>query len=377
MQARFGLPLPERRLGLTAHDFAQAMGGETVILSRAARVEGAPTVPSRWLARIEAVLHAIAGSDPLSDEAAPWPGSTVLDWVRALDKPAKRVEVAPPAPKPPVEARPRRLSVTQVEMLMRDPYALYARKILRLDALEPIDADPSAADRGQFIHLALEAFVRDWPDAIPDDAYEQLLERGRTAFGPALEHPGVWAFWWPRYERIAAWFLERERERRAAVAASSVEVKGERVIDGPAGPFVLNATADRIDRLTGGTLAILDYKTGAVPSKKELAAGFAPQLPLEAAIAQAGGFADVPAGAVSELAFWRMAGGDPPGEIKPVDDPVRHAQEALAGMTALVDRFDDPATPYHAVPRPAYAPRYTDYAHLERAAEWSAGEEEA
>jgi len=265
---------------------------------------------------------------------------------------------------------------------MRDPYALYAQKVLRLKALEPIDADPSAADRGQFIHLALEAFVREWPDtipgdAIPDNAYEQLLARGRDAFGPALEHPGVWAFWWPRYERIAAWFLERERERRASLAASFVEVKGEHAIDGPAGPFVLNATADRIDKLVDGTLAILDYKTGAVPSKKELAAGFAPQLPLEAAMAQAGGFPGVPASAVSELAFWRMAGGDPPGEIKPVADPERHAQEALAGLTALVARFDDPATPYHAIPRPAYAPRYTDYAHLERVAEWSAGEEEA
>jgi ATP-dependent helicase/nuclease subunit B len=337
-------------------------------------------VPSRWLARIEAVLHAVQGTDPLGDEASPWPGSTIIDWARALDKPAERVEVKPPAPKPPVDARPRGLSVTQVETLMRDPYALYAQKVLRLKALEPIDADPSEADRGQFIHLALEAFVRDWPDAIPDDAgeaLEQLLKHGKAAFGPALEHPGVWAFWWPRYERVAAWFLERERERRAALAGSFVEVKGEHAIEGPAGPFVLNATADRIDRLADGTLAILDYKTGGVPSKKELAAGFAPQLPLEAAIAQAGGFRDVPAGTVRELAFWRMAGGDPPGEIKPVADPERHAQEALGGLTDLVARFDDPATPYHAIPRPAYAPRYTDYAHLERVAEWSAGEEEA
>jgi ATP-dependent helicase/nuclease subunit B len=385
MQARFGLPLPERRTGLTAHDFAQAMGAETVILTRAARVEGAPTVPSRWLARIEAVLHAIAGTSPMPAEdeeqeeerGFPMPSEWFLDWARALDKPTERVEVKPPAPKPPVTARPRGLSVTQVETLMRDPYALYAQKVLQIKALEPIDADPSAADRGQFIHLALEAFVREWPDAIPDDAYEQLLARGRDAFGPALEHPGVWAFWWPRYQRVAAWFLERERERRASLAASFVEVKGEHAIEGPAGPFVLNATADRIDRLADGTLAILDYKTGGVPSKKELAAGFAPQLPLEAAIAQAGGFPGVPASAVSELAFWRMTGGEEPGEVKRVDDPERRAQEALAGLTDLVARFDDPATPYHAIPRPAYAPRYTDYAHLERVAEWSAGEEEA
>ncbi|MDH3234689.1 MAG: double-strand break repair protein AddB [Alphaproteobacteria bacterium] len=376
MQARFGLPLPERRTGLTAHDFAQAMGAGEVVLTRAARVEGAPTVPSRWLARIEAVLHAIQGSDPLGDEASPWPGSTLLDWARALDEPAARIEVAPPAPRPPVAARPRRLSVTQVEMLMRDPYALYARKILRLDALDPIDADPGAAERGQFIHEALEAFVRACPDAIPEDAHARLLEIGRQSFGPALDHPGVWAFWWPRFERIAGWFLERERERRTAIAGSAVEVKGERVIEGPAGRFVLNATADRVDRLADGTLAILDYKTGAVPSKKELAAGFAPQLPLEAAIAQAGGFDGVPAGAVSELAFWRLGGGDPPGEIKPVADPAALADQALDGLVGLIAKFDDPSTPYHAIPRPEFAPRYNDYDHLERAAEWSAASDE-
>ena len=376
MQARFGLPLPERRTGLTAHDFVQAMGAGAVVLSRAARVEGAPTVPSRWLARIEAVLHAIQGTDPLGDDASPWPGSTLLEWTRMLDEPAVRVEVAPPAPRPPVAARPRRLSVTQIEMLMRDPYALYARKILRLDALDPIDADPGAAERGQFIHQALEAFVRACPDAVPDDAYARLLEIGRQTFGPALDHPGVLAFWWPRFERIAGWFLDKERERRAAIIASAVEVKGERVIEGPAGAFVLNATADRVDRLADGTLAILNYKTGSVPSKKELAAGFAPQLPLEAAIAQAGGFDGVPAGAVAELAFWRLGGGDPPGEIKPVADPGTLADQALAGLMGLIAKFDDPATPYHAIPRPEFAPRYNDYDHLERAAEWSAVSDE-
>jgi len=377
MQARFGLPLPERRTGLTAHDFAQAMGAEQVVLTRAARVAGAPTVPSRWLARIEAVLHAIHGSDPLGDTAAPWPGGTILDWSRALDTPAERVEVAPPEPRPPVEARPRRLSVTQVETLMRDPYALYARKVLRLDALDPLDADPGAADRGLFIHEALESFVRACPGAIPDDALERLLEHGREAFGAALDHPGVRAFWWPRYERIAAWFLEEERARRVGLAASAVEVKGSRVIDAPAGEFLLTATADRVDRLADGTLAILDYKTGRVPSPKELAAGFAPQLPLEAAIAQAGGFEGVPAGAVGELAFWKLGGGEPPGEIKRVADPEALAEAALAGLTRLVHTFDDPATPYRAIPRPAFALAFNDYAHLERVAEWSAAEEEA
>jgi ATP-dependent helicase/nuclease subunit B len=376
MQARFGLPLPERRTGLTAHDFAQAMGAEAVVLTRAARVEGAPTVPSRWLARIEAVLHAIHGTDPLREGPSPWPGSAFLNWTRALHEAEARVEVAPPEPRPPVAARPRRLSVTQVETLMRDPYALYARKVLRLDALDPIDADPGAAERGSFVHAALEMYVKAHPGAPPPDGLAKLLDIGRTAFGPALDHPGVWAFWWPRFERIAAWFLEREGERHAGIAASAVEVKGERLIEAPAGDFLLTATADRVDTMADGTLAILDYKTGVLPTRPQLAAGLAPQLPLEAAIAQAGGFAGVPAGAVGALAYWRLGGGDPPGEIRPLDDPAALAEAALAGLERLIRAFDDPATPYRAIPRPAFVPRYNDYAHLERVAEWSAASEE-
>jgi len=376
MQANFGLPLPERRTGLTAHDFAQAMGSQTVYLSRAARVAGAPTVPSRWLSRIEAVLHAIHGDNPLNPGRSRWPSGNILDWTRNLDRPETRVEVAAPAPRPPVSARPRKLSVTQVETLMRDPYALYARKILGLTALDPIDAAPSAAEKGTYIHKALEAYVQTYGTSPPPDAFARLLDFGREAFGVALENPAVRAFWWPRFERVAAWFLEQEGERGGAIAASAVELKGELDLSGPAGPFLLTATADRIDRLQDGTLAILDYKTGVPPTKPQVAAGYAPQLPLEAAIAGAGGFPGVPAGAVVELAFWRLSGGDPAGEITRLKDPEALAGAAYEGLERVVRAFDDPDTPYRAVPRPAFAPRFNDFEHLERVAEWSAAGED-
>ena len=387
MRASFGLPPPERRIGLSAHDFTQIMGAPEIVLTRALRGEGAPCVPSRWLLRLDAVLHALAGTDPDEPTKEPAPTdflvgrSLMLGWHRELHAPrGAPTPIDPPAPRPPLPARPRRLSVTQVETLMRDPYALYANKILGLRALEPIDADPGAADRGLFIHEALEEFVRARSAADPPgDALAKLLEFGRRAFGASLALPGVWAFWWPRFERIAAWFLQLEETRRAAIARSHVEVTGRQTLNAPGGEFLLTATADRIDVLADGSLAILDYKTGVLPTKKEIAAGFAPQLPLEAAIAAGGGFEGIPAAAVGELAFWHLPGGDPPGKVAPLKDPGVLAEEALAGLGAVIARFDDEATPYMARPRLSAAPRYNDYAHLERIAEWSvaAGEEDA
>lgn len=385
MRASFGLPLPERRIGLTAHDFTQLMSAPEIVLTRALRVEGAPSVPSRWLLRLDAVLHALAGTDPDEPTKEPAPTdflmgrSLMLGWHRDLHLPEEVTPIDPPAPRPPLAARPRRLSVTQVETLMRDPYALYANKILGLRALDPIDADPGAADRGLFIHKALEEFVRAHRGAgLPGEALAALLEFGRRSFGASLALPGVWTFWWPRFERIAAWFLQLEEARGPAIARSHVEVVGQRVLSAPGGAFLLTATADRIDTLHDGSLAILDYKTGTLPTKKAIAGGFAPQLPLEAAIAAGGGFEGIAAGPAGELAFWHLTGGDPPGKVVPLKDPGVLAVEALAGLGAVIACFDDEATPYIARPRLSVAPRYNDYAHLERIAEWSvaAGEED-
>ena len=374
MAARLGLPSPERRIGQAAHDFFQAACGSEVMLTRAAKVEGTPTVPSRWLLRLEQVLLA-AGLHLDLGRARDLRG-----WQGHLDDAGPPRPVAAPEYKPPVAARPRKLSVTQVETWIRDPYAVYARHILKLRALDPISADPGAADYGNAVHRALENFADAHPDDLPADGLSELLEMGRAAFGEMLDRPGVRAFWWPRFQRIAEWFLAQEAMRRPGIRPLVTEAKGELKLPGPAGDFTLTAIADRIDRLADGSLCIIDYKTGVVPNEGELQRGEAPQLPLEAAIALAGGFAMadgltlVPGGEAAQLSYWRVSGGREPGQIRNIKTPGGDlAREAQAGLIELIAKFDDPDTAYLARPRPAIAPRFSDYDHLARIKEWTAG----
>ncbi|WP_342236133.1 double-strand break repair protein AddB [Inquilinus sp. OTU3971] len=371
MRREFGLPAPERRIGLAANDFAQAAAGTEVFLTRAEKVEGTPTVPSRWLLRLQAVLDGagLALAPPQRDWRA---------LARHIDQPEAVRPVAPPKPRPPVAARPRRLSVTQISVWMQDPYAIYARMVLGLERLDPIEAEPGAAERGTAIHDALAAFLQAYPETLPPDALDRLLALGRAEFAKLPPGPDIRTFWWPRFARIAAWFVETEARLRAAGRrAILTEQKGLVTLTAPAGPFALSGIADRIDQGPDG-LVVVDYKTGIVPSNPQILAGHQPQLPLEAMMIRDGGFPGVPQGVpVAGLEHWRLSGAATAGEIKPVKPPAESdiaalAEQALAGLHGLVARFDLPETPYLSQPR-GLAPRFSDYAHLARVKEWSAG----
>lgn len=367
MRQRFGLAPPERRIGLAAHDFAQGLCAPRVVLTRPVRAGGAPTVPSRWLLRLDALLRRKA-----------WPEGDWTGWAAALDRAEQISEGKPPAPTPPLAARPRDLPVTAIELWMRDPYGLYAQRILKLRALDPIDADPAARDYGSAVHEALEHFLKAYPSGpLPPDALQILIGIGREKLAEVAARPGLWAFWWPRFESIAAWVVEKERGRRGEIDRSFVEIEGSIEIAAPGGPFRITAKADRIDRFKDGTLGIIDYKTGAPPSAREVAAGFAPQLPLEAMIARHGGFPEVGRADVGSLLFWRLKGGLEGGEERSAGRNVAElTEQAFAGLAELVRRFDDDRTPYEARPHPDRAPKYSDYGHLARLTEWSGGEEE-
>jgi len=370
MRAQFGLPPLERRVGLTAHDFVQAASAGQVVLSRAIKVGGTPAVPSRWLARLETRL-----ADP-----ARWAATLLTEppaWVEALDRPAAVAPAPPPRPRPPLAARPRELSVTRIETLRRDPYAIFAEYILKLRRLRPIDEDAGAAERGTRIHQALDDWARAHPgNELPADALPALIAAGEAALADISDRPTVRAFWLPRFRRIAAWFLDFERRRRAVARTLATEIRGTITIDAPAGPFVLKGTADRIDRFADGRLGIVDYKTGRVPSVKEVETFLAPQLPLEAAMARRGAFPGIAPADPAELLYVRMTGGDPPGEelaVQRAREPIditALAEEAFARFEALIAEYDAEATAYLSRPIPELIKAAGDYDHLARVAEW-------
>jgi len=371
MRLALGLDLPERRIGLSAHDFAQLLGAPEVVLSRAAKLSGVPTVASRFLQRMAAVAGDACWAEVTTR------GTKYVDWAQGLDRPARVTRIKRPEPKPPRAARPRALSVTEIEHWLRDPYTIYAKHILKLDRLDPVDMSPSAAERGNAIHGAIGEFTQATARGLPPDPLDELLRIGRLHFAPLDDYPEARAFWWPRFQRIARWFVTWERKRRAAADKIHAETSGRIEIGRGEVAFTLRARADRIERMIDGRYAILDYKTGQVPSDKQVRIGVAPQLTLEAAILRRGGFKEVPAGAsVDSLAYVKLRGNRIAGEAKSVDLEDRTADaaadHALAKLTALVAKFAQQDTPYRSLVLSMWKQRYGTYDDLARVKEWSA-----
>ena len=377
MRHDLGLDLPERRIGLSAHDFAQLLGTEDVILSHSAKAGGAPAVASRFLHRLEAV----AGEARW--EAAKTAGEQYVQFAQALDAPDAVKPVAQPAPTPPRATRPLNLSVTAIEDWLRDPYTIYARYILDLQPLDPVDMALSAADRGSAIHDALGEFTKTYSKDLPANPVSVLRDIGMKYFMPLMERPEARALWWPRFQRIIRWFSEWETARRGDIAAIEAEIKGAIAIrlDNER-TFVLSARADRIERRADGSFVILDYKTGQPPTGKQVRMGLSPQLTLEAAILREGGFEGIDAGAsVGELAYVRISGNNPPGEHKALELKIRNetpqppneaADYARRQLEALICTFENESEPYRSLNLPMWTNRYGRYDDLARIKEWSA-----
>ena len=371
MRKGLGLPPVEQEIGIAAHDFAMAAAAPEVVLARAAGDEtGAPTTPSRWLARLSAVLEVTGCLDRVRARGQ-W-----QEWTASLDAPAEVRPSTAPAPRPPAGRRPRNLSVTEVERLMRNPYGLYANRVLGLAALEPVDADPNLAERGLIIHAILDRFVRATADGLSADPLALLLDLGRETFAARSHRPQVRTVWWPRFLIIAAWFIGIEHERRARAHRILTERRGD--LDLGNG-FRLRARADRIEIGADGSVAILDYKTGSLPDAKYVERGFSPQMALEGLIVAGGGFDGVPAITPSELLYIQLKGGESAG-IKREATTRMATEEVIAqareGVARLLAHFARAEIPYHAVPRPEVAPTYDEFEHLARIAEWRYGEGE-
>lgn len=386
MRRDFGLPEPEARIGRVCADFLQAAcAAPDAVLSRAVKRGGAPTVPARWLTRLETFLRGQvdaahpAGLRLVQGEAVGWAGR--------LDRPAKVTPCGRPAPRPPLAARPQSISVTEVETLLADPYAFYARRVLKLRSIDPLDAEVGASDYGNLVHAAMARFIRrlaagPWPG----EARAQAMfdEAAEVALAEAGARPGLLAFWRPRLARIGAFAVAQEAGARNGngIARSVTEVKGEVTLRQPDGRHAtLTARADRIDVLANGGLAILDYKTGTMPSVKQVTEGHKPQLLLEAAMAAAGAFANLPPADAAALVYWRLTGGPVPGELRIVsaerDAIAAMAEEALAKVNTLAARFLLGQAAFLAWPHPGREPAGDEYQHLSRRAEWAGAEDGA
>jgi len=373
MRLELGLDLPERRIGLSAHDFAQLLGMPEVFLTRAGKLSGAPTVASRFMQR----LAAVAGG---SWKDARTRGEQYLRWARDLDRAEIVKPVARPRPRPTLDARPKQLSVTEIEHWLRDPYTIYAKHILGLRPLDAVDTPPGARDRGTVIHGAIGDFTEKYAKALPADPLGALIALGEKHFAPLHDYPEARAFWWPRFQRIARWFIAWEARRRANAKEMHAEVRGELKIAIDKWVFKLTTRADRIEQLADGSFAILDYKTGSTPTEPQVRTGLSPQLTLEGAILREGGFKGVTPGSLSEFAYVSLRGRDPAGEEKAIEFKEGtadfHADRALARVRGVVERFADVKTPYRSLVSPMWKARYGDYDHLARIAEWSAGGED-
>lgn len=369
------LPDPESMIAQGAHDFVSGASAPKVYLTRAARVGGAPTVPARWLLRMNAVLTNAAMAALWLQSGQRWPQLAVL-----MDKPASEIKsLAAPAPTPPLDARPRRLSVTQVEQWLRDPYGIYARKILGLRRLQKLQTLPTDAQRGQLVHAVLEEFTKQTlnkPKLFPADL-DRLLKIGESELERYAGQPEIHILWRSYLDQVARWFIGTEQEARGEAVPIAVEADGRANFIFGGQPFTLTARADRIDRDTADQIRLIDYKTGTAPSVAQMQNGRAAQLALEALIADQGGFGQSNS-RTGGVAYWQTPSRLGSGKIVKPSDEQLDAMIIAAGaaLEALVTAFDKVTTAYLPVPLPDRAPRYNDYAHLERILEWAFAEGE-
>lgn len=352
MRAKLGLPSLDQRIGLAAHDFAQLANAPHVVLTRALRRDGSPTLASRWLWRLQTLVK---GARVEIATAAPH-----IAWARALDKPTALRIAKPPAPRPPIDKRLKRISVTSVETLIRDPYAVYARRILRLEHLKSIGASAGPQERGVAVHAAIERFGDGCdPLRLTQLLDEELRRAGVSPERRAAERERLMV----SVNALIAWF----EVRRARGARVFREVAGELDIDG----VLLTGIADRIE-VAPDYAAILDFKTGAPPSDKQVASGMSPQLLLEAAMLARGAFKDIPPAEASELLYWRVGNADPMPRQVDVGEAVHAAAErTLEALHGLLKRYKAPDQAFLSKPRVLKVALYDDYDHLARRKEWA------
>ena len=383
MRRALGLSLPERRYGLSAHDFAELASNPTVVLTRSKRNDSGPAVASRWLWRLKTLARGAHMDEDGQDLSAAVfkPDQDYLGWARAVDAvDAGEVSATErPEPAPPLSARwpkGREISVTRLTTLIRDPYAHYARTILGLEPLDDLDIGLDARVLGTAIHSVLEDFSKRYGDTIPDDGHEVLVTNLASSLS-VLNVPDAMVYAErPRLNRIADKYLDWFAKSRAdGWHTAGLEISGRMSVSAKGGEFHATAIADRID-YRSGEYRLVDYKTGKPPSSKVIKAGFDAQLPLQVVMIDQDGFKDL-VGTVGDMSYLSLQGFNDDAPFKSLQkengswSPEDYAQAAEEAFQKLIDYFDTEGSVYHAQPRIQYENIYGDYDHLSRRAEWA------
>ena len=362
-----GLLLPERRIGLSAHDFQQAIAAPQVWLTRSIRSDDAQTVASRWLNRMMNLLEGLpdqGGPDALREMRAR--GAIWLTRVTQLETPVRLPPACRPSPRPPVALRPKQLSVTEIKRLIRDPYAIYARHVLGLRPLDSMMQAPDALLRGIVTHDVLESFIKgvmDDPDTLTED---RLMELAESVLAQKVPWPEMRVLWRARLARAAPWFISSEKDRRAAALPILFEHKGAAQL--PELGFTLTVKADRIDQDEGGALHIYDYKTGSLPSKDEQRY-FDKQLLLEAALAERGAFEGLDPAPVAKAAYIGV-GSTRKEQLAPLDE--EPPEKVWQAFSALIRAYSSPTQGYTSRRAVFKEGDKGDYDQLARFGEWDA-----
>ncbi|PIV74785.1 MAG: double-strand break repair protein AddB [Rhodobacteraceae bacterium CG17_big_fil_post_rev_8_21_14_2_50_65_11] len=362
MRDRAGLRLPDRVIGLSAHDFQQSVTGAEVWLCRARRDAETETVPSRWLNRIVNLMQGASPESAAALKAMRARGQDWLGWAARLDEADAVPPATRPAPAPPAAQRPDSLSVTQVEKLIRDPYWVYARKVLDIKPIDPLRQSPDAPLRGTVLHDVLRRFLRATWDSLPENAEALLLRIADEVLEEKAPWPAARRMWRARIARVAGWFVATEHARRQVARPLKLEAYGEAEIGAPG--FKLRGTADRIDMTPDGQVLIYDYKTGAPPSPDQEKA-FNKQLWLEAAMAGLGAFGET--WQATHIAYIGLGAG---GKIMPHAVTQAEIAEITAGFGDLLAHYLDEANGFPSRRAMEQVTFEGDYDHLARFGEW-------
>ncbi|WP_404400674.1 double-strand break repair protein AddB [Pelagibacterium halotolerans] len=373
MRMAAGLEPPEKLHGLAAHDFLMAAGAPDIILTRAERSGTSPSTPSRLLQRIEALAGEEITNEMITRGAVWTDAAARIDAIDAPSRAATR-----PMPRPEANVRPRSLSVTEAETLLRSPYDLYAKYVLGLRSVDPLGADPDAAERGTIIHDIFGDYIKAGHDPTAHNAHATLMTIARARFAGLEAIPERRDIWLRRFSHAAEQFLTFERNRAGRVAQRHAEIGGEAEFQINGETFKLRGRADRIDVMTSGKLEFIDFKTGSIPAKAEMKDYLAPQLPLEAVMALHGGFGEALRADADALSYIKIANGpeafkEEPFALPKDTDLSQAIEESFARFSRHVDALlmrDTRPMTARVLPKPNQ--RYKGaYEHLARTGEWT------